>query len=232
MTQDMVPKEEPWKHERRSIIRHGEDEWVGWERIMDLYKIATKLDESTGTHAHALYFTVLFETGGRRWEVILLRPNQVSWNEEAILIRRMEVLKQRKIKGRKVRNVYIKIEGDPLAPIMIDLVEDCDTKYLLPGYGEPFSKTIDPESHISSTHVYNKVCKIDGDIWPHWLRDQRSWQLSAPEEEGGRGFDAYLLKAWFEWASMDMPAHYAGRRKEKDIMKALGIIKRPTRRVE
>lgn len=206
---------------RRSVEHDGEDHWVGWERIEELYKRAVRLDEEEDTNAYALYFVTLFETGGRISEVLTLAPKQFVWNEEYILIRRMEVLKRRK---RFTRNVAIKIEGDPLAPILIDFVEDCKTTYLLPGYGHVrFGREIVPNSHISKYPVYTKIIAIDPDIWPHWLRDQRSWQLSAKPEEGGRGFDAYLLKAWFEWARIDMATHYAGRREEKDILAALGL---------
>ena len=76
---------------------------------------------------------------------------------------------------------------------------------------------------VSRTYVYKKILEIDPTIWPHWLRDQRSWHLSAPVEQGGRGFDSYELKEWFKWKSMDMPAHYAGRRGEEDILRKLGI---------
>ena len=85
------------------------------------------------------------------------------------------------------------------------------------------SKEIDSEKHISTAHVYNQICEIDPEIWPHWIRDQRSWHLAADLEDGGRGFDIYLLKEWFEWSSIEMPAHYAGRRGEKDILEHLGV---------
>lgn len=213
-------KEEPWKHDRRAITHDAPDHWVGWDRILELHDMAIQIDKRFDTNQHSLYFVVIFETGGRKGEVVLLRPEQVRWSDDAIKITRMEVFKHRK---RHTRNVYIKIEDNPLAPIFIKYVEACDTKYLLPGYGTRFGRIIDPESHISTTHVYNKICSISPDIWPHWIRDQRSWHLSAKIHEGGRGFDSYMLKAWFAWSSMDMPSYYAGRRTEKDIRRELGI---------
>ena len=36
--------------------------------------------------------------------------------------------------------------------------------------------------------------------------------------------DIYLLKKWFDWATMEMPAKYAGRRDERDILEHFGVI--------
>lgn len=222
-------KDEPWKHYRRAISTHAIDYWVGWEKILSLHKKALEIDKDHFRQDHSLYFVTIFETGGRVSEIILLRPEQIRWNDSTIKITRMRVHKQRR--ATKVRNVFIKIKDNPLAQTFIDHVKACDTKYLLPGYGpsiEPsplnrFRRKINPNRHISTTHVYKKITAIDPDIWPHWLRDQRSWHLSAEIEQGGSGFDAYELKEWFGWTSMDMPAQYAGRRGEKDILRKLGI---------
>lgn len=217
-----------WKHDRRSIEHYAPQHWVGWDRILELYENAVQLDidypmkddRKIPRKSYALYFVTLFQTGGRINEVLQLRPDQIDWNEEVIKIENMTVLKRRK---RFTRNVFIKIEGNPLAYPFIKHIEECDTRYLLPGYGTKSGRRIDPNSAISSTYVYKKICEIDPDIWPHWLRDQRSWQLSAKLEDGGCGFDVYLLKEWYEWESEYMPFHYAGRRAEKDILKAYGV---------
>lgn len=225
---DKTHRDSPWKHKRRAITTHAIDYWVGWKRIMDLHNKAVELDKDLDQLFHSLYFSVIFETGGRAGEVVLLRPEQIHIEEDHIKITRMKVLKHRKT---FVRNVYIKIDQNPLAPIFIKHVEKCKTKFLLPGYGNytdtnsknKFSRRINPDRHISTTHVYNNICEIDKDIWPHWLRDQRSWQLYAKVEEGGRELDSFELKDWFGWARMDMPAHYAGRRSDKDILRRLGV---------
>ncbi len=222
-------KDEPWKHYRRAISTHAINYWVGWKKILSLHERALGLDRDHPRSDHSLYFTTIFETGGRISEVLLLRPEQIHWDDQAIKIIRMRVHKQRR--RTKVRNVLIKIEGNPLAHTFIKHVEGCDTKYLLPGYGpsiEPshanrFSKKVNQDKPASTSHVYNKVCEIDPDIWPHWLRDQRSWHLAAKVEDNGRGFDAYELREWFGWTSMDMPSKYAGRRGEEDILRKLGI---------
>ena len=211
-------KESSERKKRRSIEHDAPEGWVGWDRIEALQRRAEYLDDDT--QQRSLYFTTIFITGGRIGEVVTLRPNQIRSDDKIIKIENMEVFKRRR---RFTRTVFIKRKDNPLADIFIKFVEACETDYLLPGYGSPFSTEIDPTAHISTTHVYKRIVSIDPNIWPHWIRDQRSWHLSAPEEKGGRGFDAYLLKVWFEWASMEMPAYYAGRRKEKDILEALGV---------
>lgn len=206
---------------KRSILHNAPQHWIGWPRIMTWYNRAVRLDaDSDRPSFYALYFVTFFLTGGRKAEVVHLRPSQIFWNDDVIKIENMDVLKRRK---RFTRNVLIKIEGNPLASIFIDFVKNCKTEYLLPGYGSRFSSEIDPEKHISTAQVYRKICEIDPDLWPHLLRDQRSWHLAADLERGGRGMDVYLLKEWFEWASIEMPAHYAGRRKESDILKHFGV---------
>jgi len=208
------------KNPRRSVEHDGVDYWVGWPTIMDLYEKAEKMDKSGSREGrHGLYFAVLFELGARVGEILQLRPDMFQWNRDMIVVRRVPVFKRRR---RHTRNVYIKREGDPLSAKLIEYVQRCDTKFLLPGF-TPFTGEVEPSRHVSAATVYNTVTGIDPGVWPHWLRDQRSWQLSAPPERGGRGFDAYLLKAWFEWGSLSMPAHYAGRRSEKDILAALGV---------
>jgi integrase len=208
---------------RRSILHDAPSIWVGWNEILRLHERAVELDRDEDTPKHSLYFTTIFETGGRLSECMLLQPTQFKWIDKAIKVEHMEVFKQRK-KRRFTRNVIIKRDAnDPLAEVLLEHVKACTTKYLLPGYGSPFSKTIDPERHASHAYIYNKIIEISPDIWCHWLRDQRSWHLSAPIEQGGRGFDVYLLKAWFAWKSMEMPAHYAGRREEREILDAFGL---------
>lgn len=219
-----MPRE---KRRRRSIEHDAPNYFVGWDTIQYYLDLAKALDLEKDTNEYSLYYVVLFETGGREAEVLPLKPNQVRWDEESIIVERMEVLKRRK---RFTRDVYIKIDdSNPLASIFIDFVEKCETDYLLPARAR-FSREIIPNKHTSASTVYNKICAIFPDIWPHWIRDQRAWHLAAKPEEGGRDLDPYDHRKWFEWARMDMPLHYVGRRTEKDMMRALGIKKIPTGR--
>ncbi len=195
--------------------------WLGWPWILGLHENAMEKDKVAGSTDRSLYFTTLFETGGRVSECLELRRSQIDWNDVMIRIDNMEVLKRRE---RFTRQVFIVREGNPLADAFLDHVEACEGKYLWPGFSGSFTREVDPEAHASSAHVYRKIVDIDPDIWPHLLRDQRSWQLSAKVERGGRGLDIYLLRKWFEWKSMAMPAYYAGRREESDLLDALGVV--------
>lgn len=208
------------RKKRRSVEHDAPNRFVGWERIEALHDRAKWLDFERGKdyHDHSLYFVALFETGGREYEVVQLKPEQIHWNEEAIVVERMEVLKRRR---RFTRKVIIKREENPLAEIFINFVENCESDYLLPGR-QPFTGVIIPDRHISVSTVYDRITAIDPDIWPHWIRDQRSWHLSKV-----RDLDSFDLRKWFEWGSMDMPAKYAGRRSEEDLARALGIKRLP-----
>lgn len=206
-------------------MHDGQSEFVGWEKILELYGKSLKLDSSflaSGKDPrYSLYLCVLFETGCRVSEAVLLRPDQFKVDSDTILVRNAEVLKRRK---RYTRNIIISREENPLANPLVGYVKHALNKgyrYLLPGL-QKYTGKVEPLRHVSVSTVYNHIVTIDPGIWNHWLRDQRSWHLS---EE--RGFDAYLLKSWFSWARMDMPALYAGRRSEKDILTQLGIEKLP-----
>ncbi len=204
---------------RRSIIHDAPNRFQGWDRILELYERALALDKEKNTNQYSLYFVTIFETGGRKSEVVLLTPQQIQWNDEAIVVERMEVLKRRK---RVTRQVIIKIDENPLAQPFIEMVEQCNTDYLRPSR-TPYSGNVVYDKYISSTSIYEKIVAIDPGIWPHWIRDQRSWHLSDV-----RGLDPYELKTWFEWGSIEMPAHYAGRRMEKEMKIALGIEELPS----
>jgi len=211
---------------KRSIEHDAPSHWVGWEHIMRLHQKAVNLDLMTDKREHSLCFTVLFELGCRRIEALTLRPWMFDWDDEMIRIENVPVLKRRR---RYTRNVIIKRDDrNPLANVLISHVENArehDWTYLIPGYGYKFGRELNSSKHMSPVLLYKRIRAIDDDIWPHWLRDQRSWHLSAPIEDGGRAFDSYLLKAWFEWATMEMPAHYAGRRQESDIAAAMGLTR-------
>ena len=94
--------------------------------------------------------------------------------------------------------------------------------HLLHGFEHGFEKEKSYTKAATRQHVRNVVMEINALIWPHWLRDQRSWHLSKE-----LGFDAYLLKAWFDWSSLDTTTRYAGRREDRDIMEHLGVEYRP-----
>lgn len=210
----------------RSVEFDAPRKYLGKETILNYWRIAKQLDLEQKTNQHELYLVSLYVTGGRIQEVLKLRPEQIRWNEEAIFIDRMEVLKRRK---RWTRDVLIKRDAlDPLASIFIDLVNSCNTQYLLPARTKFTSKII-PEKHISTFTVYTKIKEIPDmtlrgkTLWPHLLRDQRAYFFKEI-----RGFDPYELQKWFSWARMDMPAHYVGNPETKKLAEKLGIKNIPS----
>ncbi len=182
---------EDWKRNRRVV----EDipAWIGWDNLMSYYN-------HSPTQSHKDVFVVLFETGGRVSEIIELQPSQFDWNDQAIKVDRMTVLKYRK---RMRRDFLIKRdEQNPLAEHLISLVARCKTKYLFPRM-QRLSGAVIPDKHTSRTRLYLKVREISNDLWCHWFRAQRaSFNVFV------RGMDAFQLADWFKWKSMDTPLHY------------------------
>ena len=73
--------------------------------------------------------------------------------------------------------------------------------------------------YTSRVRIYLKVREISDDLWCHWFRAQRaSFYVFV------RGMNAFQLKEWFEWKSMDTPGHYV-RQTLKGIAEQMGIEK-------
>lgn len=163
-----------------------------------------------------MYGTVLFETGCREAEVVLLKPEMFLWNEESVIVRNAPVLKKKK---RTTRDIVIKIdERNPLAYPLIEYVEACESDYLLPGR-KRFTREIEPWRHISTKTVYNRIVDIHPDLWPHALRGYRASMLVYE-----RNFSVQDLVGWFNWKSADTALHYT---KTRDIASSMGIRELP-----
>jgi len=130
-----------WKKNRRVV--EDVPAWIGNDKLLGYYyKCPTDL--------HRRIFVFLFETGGRVSEVLELQPTQFNWNEEAIRVERMTVLKYR----RRMRRDFL-IKRDKLNPLTEDLlsfVKDCETKYLFPK-GERITGRIIPDKHTSRVRM-------------------------------------------------------------------------------
>lgn len=189
-----------WRTRRRSV-EFDAAPWVGWPKLLQYC-------ERSPRQEHEDLFVTLFETGCRVSEAIELRADQFKYNDEAIIVRNAKVLKQKE-KRRAMRNILIKLEDNPLAYKLIEIVENCEHGYLLPKRLR-FSGTIDRFRHTARSTVYVKIKEISPEIWPHWLRSQRASHLVFE-----RNLDAYALADWFKWTSMDMPLHYINQTMEK-----------------
>ena len=140
------------EHRIKRSVRQDLPPWSGWDYILNLYN---KCEHTKYPDESRLYFTVYFETGCRVSEGLQLTPEQIRWNDHAISVNNVPVLKSRK---RETRNVLISLEDNPLAHELLDFVEDCKTKYLLPRRLQ-FSRQIVGDQHTSRSNVYRK--KID-----------------------------------------------------------------------
>jgi len=213
--------------ERRSITTSPiPTSYVGDDTIRWLYHLAREKDEEISLQRgidcdqHRLYFTSLWVTGGRIGEVVLLRPEQVVWNKEALAIYSMRVFKRRK---PVVRRVLISRRRCPLAENFIEFVEkyrDMGSVYLLP-IRQRFTSEPILDRHTSSQNVYNYITNIHPTIWPHWIRDQRAYFL-----RDVLGFSIYELRKWFEWATIAMPAHYI-KPGEAEMLRKQGVSSIP-----
>ena len=197
---------------RRSV--EDVPEWIGWDRMLSYYR-------KSPSPLHRNLFVTLFETGGRASEVVLLKPDNFIWNDEAIKVEGMIVKKYRK---HKRRTFLIKIdEQNPLTEDLISFISHCETEYLFPRVTSFGVKTIS-NVPTSTTRLYLKVREISDDLWCHWFRAMRaSFNVFV------RKMDIFALKDWFQWKSVDTPAHYVNQSLEKQA-KQMGIKQVPSRR--
>lgn len=193
-------------------VKHDLTPWPGWDEIMRLY---TSADYTRFPDESRLYFAVFFETGCRVSEGLQLKPEQFKNNEYAIQVYNAPVLKRGK---RETRNILIKIEDNPLAYELLDFLDECTTKYLLPRR-KKFSREIISDQATSRSNVYRKIREIDPSLWVHGLRGLRASHLVAE-----RGFNVFNLTKWFNWRSADMAVHYT---QSVDMAKVLGIPEVP-----
>lgn len=94
------------------------------------------------------------------------------------------------------------MEDNPLAYELLDILDRCNTQYLLPRR-KKFSREIIPDQHTSRSNVYRKIREIDPSLWVHGLRGLRASHLVAE-----RGFDVFNLTKWFNWSDTKVPTTY------------------------
>lgn len=193
---------------RRSIL-HDLPDWPGWDRFMEMFDNVVNAPYPEDSKKYGI---ILFETGCRKAEVVMLKPGMFRWNDEAIIGQNVPVLKKGK---RATRGIVIKLdEKNPLGYDLIEYLASCDTEYLLPGRS-PFFRAIQPWRHISVKTVYNRITEIHPELWPHALRGYRASMFVYE-----RDFKVRDLVSWFDWSSADMALHYT---KTRDMAEAMGI---------
>ena len=197
-----------WGMGKRSV-EHDYRDWPGWERFMMIFAGA---DRAPFPEDSRKYATILFETGCRISEVVQLKPDMFTWNEDAVVCWTAPLLK----KGEKAtRRIYIKLDDrNPLGYALVEYLEACKTEYLMPGL-KRFTRAIEPWRHVSVKTLYNRITELHPSFFPHILRGYRAGMLVTE-----RNFSMRQLMAWFDWKSADMAAHYT---KIRDIPESMGI---------
>ena len=191
-----------WRSNRRSVKLHLNG-WCGYKKLKELFSHYPGDDYRVRT-----LFLLFWVSGGRASEVISLKPNQFSWNDEAIKIEKMPVLKT---KDKTFRNVLCPLKDDPLAPLLIPYLEKYD---------------IDDPSKIfpyTRKHAYKLITAFNPNIWLHWIRGQRAFNLHVVY-----GFNVFQLKDWFNWKRVDTPLWYI-QQSLTEFAKDFGIKNVPSR---
>ena len=191
-----------WRGNRRSV-QFNLNGWCGYKKLEELYNNYPEDRDRVKK-----LFLLFWVSGGRASEVVTLKPNQFAWNDEAIKIERMPVLKT---KIKTFRNVLCPLKDDPLAVKLIPFLEEYD---------------IDDPSRIfphNRDWAYKLIVKWNPNIWLHWIRGQRAFNLHVVY-----GFDIFQLKDWFNWSKIDTPAWYI-RQSLTKFAKDFGIKNVPSR---
>lgn len=200
-------------YDKRGVTTHIPD-WPGWSQFLEYLDMAREAKYPGDSKA---YFIILFETGCRVSEALELKPEDFSFNENAIIGYTIPVFKKDK---EETRNIVIRRdERNPLAEDFIEIIEECDTKYLMPAR-IPFTRAVIPDQHTTRMTVYNRINEIHPELFPHGLRAYRALHLVYE-----RGFDIQDLMSWFKWDSYEMAAHYTLTR---NIARKMGIEEMPT----
>lgn len=178
--------------------------WGGWDWFMEYYQMAHKAKYPEDSK---LYFTALFETGCRRSEIIKIKVEDISYNDEGMVIYNAPVLKK---KTKTKRNIYIKreLKHNPLYPHFLKMVKESEGRYLLPAR-KRFTREIIPDKPTSHMTVYNRITEISPDLFPHALRSYRASMLAYE-----RNYSIQELVRWFEWDSqggVEMAVHYTAQ---------------------
>ncbi|MFH0850563.1 MAG: site-specific integrase [Candidatus Bathyarchaeota archaeon] len=223
---------------------HGEDytrasvrevlRFKGWGTLMDLvrecentpYKVspvwppdspdAQEYRDRLVRRDQAL-IAALFLTGGRVSEVVPLRKNNFSLQDEpdAIIVTDMPREKSfRKIgetieNGKKkwvtekvevIRRDFPILKNEALVPILTSWLEETED-YLFPSPAKH-------RAHLTRVRAYQIVTNLGKrcgeEIWPHWFRSQRASQLAAEY-----GFELHALIDFFDWKDVETALTYS-----------------------
>jgi len=199
-------------------------EWPGWDIMNDYLLTSTRAKYGKDS---SNYLIMLMEFGCRRNEAVQIRTEQVHYNSEAIVVKRVPVTKYRSAKVRDI--IIIRDEKNPWSEPFLDYLAGVNHEYLFPARTKQY-RTIIPSKHTTGRTVYSRISEIDSSLlledvesrdimWPHGIRGLKASMLV---EE--RGFTVQMLMKWFEWTHPGMAIHYT---RTRDLAKAMGIVNLP-----
>jgi len=178
---------------KRSSVLRDVTEFCGWEVLQKIiqecnntnyYRNADLLRERD----KALVAT-LFETGGRISEVLALDKENFKIFPERILVNSMIVVKN---KAPTTRGTFSIKRFEPLCPIMIDWIKQCNS----------------PLFNITPTRAWQIVNglgkRLGFHIYDHWFRAQRASQLASEYD-----YTLHDLLEWFSWKDIKTALRYA-----------------------
>lgn len=132
---------------------------------------------------------LLFETGCRVSEAVLIRRDMVELEEGFLTIYGAPVLKKRKSAEMRsrMRNIPIPLK-EPLVKPLLDWIDGSSYERLIPR---------------GRNWAYKQVRKVDDAWWPHRFRAERATQLVVEY-----GFNVPMLMRWFNWSDTKSPTVY------------------------
>jgi len=178
------------KRSRTAVTR-----FCGWDTLLQLVE---KCCRET-----AALIAVIFETGCRVSETLLLRGDMFHVEGDRVNVYGIPVLKKR---GMATRNVPIR-RDEVLVPIMLEWVEDHPGLLFSDGRGRPRSRQ----------WVWHRIVRADDAWWPHRLRSERATQLVVEY-----GFNVPMLMRFFNWSRPDEATDYV-RLDVEDLWKKMRV---------
>lgn len=195
-------------------------EWPGWDTMNEYRDIALNSKYPKDSQ-NAL--TILMESGCRRGEAITIKKEQIKYNEEVIVIKRVPVTKYRSSMVRDI--IIMRDHRNPWGEPFLGYVNSLEHEYLFPAKKKKSREIIDGK-HTTGRTVYNRISEIDSsliledrDMWPHGVRGLCASMLVAEFN-----FTVQMLMKWFEWTHPAMAIHYT---RTRDLAKAMGVKEMP-----
>lgn len=210
------------KYHRRSVEDLQVESFCGWKVFLQMIETAKDKDRYNPieyaycSQRDIALVTTAFETGGRISEVLKLRKQMFTVDDEWILVENMPLLKRWKkrktideetgetrvvTKPIPTTRDFVFRRAEPLAEFIVQWLDECDD-YLFPS----FRKSKLP--HLCQVRAYQIITelaeRIHFNMWPHRIRSERASQL-------GREYKWNLEKIlrFFGWKSMNTAMRYA-----------------------